>query len=702
MAFQCFWTGYFTSRPTLKYQERVSASYLQVLKQLTALPSFSRPEEAVTAKDAVFRLTAAVGLVNHHDAITGTSKQHVADDYNKIISAALTEAEQVAAASVSLAVAGPHLAVCRLSNESFCEQTQALKDGDDALVIVYNPLPRTRSQQVSVFLSDEAVSGGASRVSVYALDLPADSPFGKKITADLVPTAPGSPNPSAAPWTLLFTASNIAQLSTSRYLIRLDSATPPTATLYRADAPKGPELDLVISNDLLSVTFSRSTGLMKSITRRDLNISAEVSNDIRSYKSFGSPTNADSLEVSVPPVDTRDPHLKNIKPGDYAVGSVSSQRSGAYIFRPSQPDEVPSSVCDANEPVQLEVVRGRGVVEVRQRFSSWVSQVVRLRDGSNAVELEYSVGPVPVDGVTGREVVSRFDSSLDNGDTGSNVIYTDSNGREFLERKFNYRPTWDMEVFEPVAGNLYPITTAMYIRDENAGLQLSVLPDRAQAGGSLAKGQMELMVHRRLTQDDARGVDEPLDETTGGISPYPSWTRSGDGITVTGKHFLLLSKLNSGVREVRDLMDELFAPVAPFIASGKADSRSLAPLLTRQAGLGIELPSNVQLISLQRTSPSTILVRIGHKFAVGEDEELSREVEVDLAALLAPFEPTSAVELNLSANQDKAVQERDKIRWKSSASSKSTPKRSLRQSSDDLSVSLQPMEIRTFSVKVNK
>ena len=40
-----------------------------------------------------------------------------------------------------------------------------------------------------------------------------------------------------------------------------------------------------------------------------------------------------------------------------------------------------------------------------------------------------------------------------------------------------------MEVFEPVAGNYYPITAGMYIRDEDAGLQLSILPDRAQSGG---------------------------------------------------------------------------------------------------------------------------------------------------------------------------------------------------------------------------
>ena len=57
------------------------------------------------------------------------------------------------------------------------------------------------------------------------------------------------------------------------------------------------------------------------------------------------------------------------------------------------------------------------------------------------------------------------------------------------------------------------------------GEQLSVLTDRGQVGASLAPGQMELMVQRRLLADDNKGVGEPLDETVGGMGPYPNWER---------------------------------------------------------------------------------------------------------------------------------------------------------------------------------
>ena len=39
-----------------------------------------------------------------------------------------------------------------------------------------------------------------------------------------------------------------------------------------------------------------------------------------------------------------------------------------------------------------------------------------------------------------------------------------------------------------------------------------VFPDRPQGGSSLNEGEVELMIHRRLTSDDSKGVNEALDE----------------------------------------------------------------------------------------------------------------------------------------------------------------------------------------------
>jgi hypothetical protein len=39
-----------------------------------------------------------------------------------------------------------------------------------------------------------------------------------------------------------------------------------------------------------------------------------------------------------------------------------------------------------------------------------------------------------------------------------------------------------------------------------------VIPDRAQGGSSLNPGEIELMIQRRISTDDARGVGEELME----------------------------------------------------------------------------------------------------------------------------------------------------------------------------------------------
>lgn len=63
-----------------------------------------------------------------------------------------------------------------------------------------------------------------------------------------------------------------------------------------------------------------------------------------------------------------------------------------------------------------------------------------------------------------------------------------------LERKKDYRPSWNLELEEPISGNYYPITSKIYLKDVDRKLRLSVLVDRAQGGSSLQDGEIELMV----------------------------------------------------------------------------------------------------------------------------------------------------------------------------------------------------------------
>ena len=96
-------------------------------------------------------------------------------------------------------------------------------------------------------------------------------------------------------------------------------------------------------------------------------------------------------------------------------------------------------------------------------FNDWASQEFHLLDDAKMVEVEWTVGPIPIDDNIGKEVIIRYDTDIDSKAT----FYTDANGREVLERKRDYRPTWNYTVIETVSGNYYPINSRIWIKEPN-------------------------------------------------------------------------------------------------------------------------------------------------------------------------------------------------------------------------------------------
>jgi hypothetical protein len=65
---------------------------------------------------------------------------------------------------------------------------------------------------------------------------------------------------------------------------------------------------------------------------------------------------------------------------------------------------------------------------------------------------------------------------------------------------------------QPVAGNYYPVNGMLMIKEDLTKETAVLINDRSQGGTSLKPGQIEVMIQRRTLLDDARGVDEPLNE----------------------------------------------------------------------------------------------------------------------------------------------------------------------------------------------
>ncbi|GAB2278383.1 hypothetical protein Dimus_013067 [Dionaea muscipula] len=96
-----YWTGYFTSRPALKRYVRTMSGYYLAARQLEFFQgrSYSGPSTDL--------LGDALAIVQHHDAVTGTEKQHVADDYARRLSIGYVQAEALVASSLASLIESP-------------------------------------------------------------------------------------------------------------------------------------------------------------------------------------------------------------------------------------------------------------------------------------------------------------------------------------------------------------------------------------------------------------------------------------------------------------------------------------------------------------------------------------------------------------------------------------------------------------------
>ena len=81
-----YWTGYFTSRVAVKGFVRdfgrwlqATRKYISELKISNASPVIS--DNTKNLEEGIWKLETSMGILQHHDAVSGTEKQKVADDY---------------------------------------------------------------------------------------------------------------------------------------------------------------------------------------------------------------------------------------------------------------------------------------------------------------------------------------------------------------------------------------------------------------------------------------------------------------------------------------------------------------------------------------------------------------------------------------------------------------------------------------------
>jgi len=358
------------------------------------------------------------------------------------------------------------------------------------------------------------------------------------------------------------------------------------------------------------------------------------------------------------------------------------QPSGAYIFRSD--GDVPT-LYNAST-FEADLVETSDAKEVRQRVGAYVSQVIRIWPNSDVIEFDFVVGPIPVDDKIGKEVISRWETNL----TTNGLFYTDANGRQMLERKRDFRPTWKLTVHEEIAGNYYPVNSRIAIKDDKQDIHMTVLNDRSQGGSSIKDGSVELMVHRRDLYDDHFGVGEALNEP--GVD--------GKGLVIRGKFWVLFTSIAEAAEAHRELaFDILLEPSLTFAKLSGTVGDYVKNHKTQYSGLTKELPKNVHLLTLEQWKGSSYLLRLEHFYQQKESQTLSKPVTVDLKDLFVPFVVTQAVETTLTATNDVSYL-KTRLQWKSNSDTNRFEPKRVELNDEDLTLTLNPIEIRTFIITV--
>ncbi|KAF7819347.1 putative alpha-mannosidase [Senna tora] len=719
-----YWTGYFTSRPAVKYYVRVMSGYYLAARQLEY---FRGRMDSGPNTDS---LADALAIAQHHDGVSGTEKQHVANDYSKRLSIGYKEAEQLVASSLACLVESTSLEDCQnpvskfqqcpLMNISYCPASEVdLVQGKNLVIVVYNSLGWSRNEVVRIPVNNEGVT-------VHDFE-------GKEIESQLLPQAEvyadlrnyyvqaylgETPTKTPKYW-LAFTVS-VPPLGFSTYTVSAAKKTGPiVSSVYTYQNSEKTKFEVGQGN--LKLRFSpNQEKFINYVNTRNL-VEEQIEQSYIYYTGYNG-------------TDDKEP-----------------QNSGAYVFRPNGTFPLKNE-----RQVPLTVIRGPLLDEVHQQINPWIYQITRLHKEKEHVEVEFIVGPIPIEDGIGKEVVTKISTSMET----NKMFYTDSNGRDFIKRIRDYRADWDLVVNQPIAGNYYPINLGIYMKDNKT--EFSVLVDRSVGGSSLADGQIELMVHRRLLLDDSRGVAEALNETDCVLDDCR-------GLRIQGKTYFRIDPLGEGAKWRRTVGQEIYSPLLLAFSEQDEDIWINSHVLT-YSGIdsNYSLPHNIAIITLQELENGKVLLRLAHLYEmrakltkpfesistnltfsyatllpptkelvlpgkatishyrifkvlfsviqgakglstevwmdasalkIEEDKDLSVMATVELKKLFPRKEIKEVKEMNLSANQERAEMEKKRLVWKVEGSNGDDHVlRGGPIDPNELSAELAPMEIRTFII----
>nr|XP_039268766.1 alpha-mannosidase 2-like [Styela clava] len=480
-----YWSGYYTSRPFYKTQERNLEAHLRGAEILFSLALPVARESGIdpSFSNKLYPLLQYarqnLGLFQHHDGITGTSKDPVVKDYGRKLQNSVMKAKEVMSRSAELLLLRDPTSFksekdLTLDYDSILASHDKIGDkvvinidktsGTPSTIVIYNSLSYDRTGLVRLIVTAPhvKVTDHKNQLIPSQTNLIWIEPTATKLDQfELVFVATVAATGLA---TYQISFQNIPQNSLSKVdLLNVQEAN----NLHFCDdftvttKPSVTE-EFSIENEELIASFSTKNGLLRSVTtKRDKN-KMKVAIDFGVYEARG-----------------------------------GKERSGAYLFLPSGPAS--PHLTDSARPI-VRIVEGPLLKEVHVLAPN-VEHIVSLQITDKLGAAPFGIfvtNKVDIrNGMDNKELSMRITAPDVAND--ENSFFTDLNGFQMQKRKTRLDKI-------PIQANFYPMPTMAFIQNEKA--RLTVLTGQPRGVASLVSSQLEIILDRRLMQDDNRGMGQ--------------------------------------------------------------------------------------------------------------------------------------------------------------------------------------------------
>ena len=458
----CYWTGYFATRANMKGLIKQLGLYLNITNRLLFEIYIGHKDIMDENKDLINEAIEGVyfarenlGILQHHDAITGTSLEKTHEDYENMANDGITKMKE----NINKLV---NILGYKMPSELSCgfEETINIKNENDNNFIIINPHLKGEyfcNYRINTFDEDDnnsytfSVTDGENNIFGNNIAFN-DSEIGLKY--------------SSIQFIKPFEKSNfispIAILRTNKVIKKN----------YFSDIPQ---------NTTLTIGYTDLTFDTTRLKFKKDNTEFALSHGF--YTSYN--------------------NNSNVRP-------ENSNPDGAYIFSPCE-NELQRFGINKSKSFYQETFHFTTIV-LRYPYSYLI---IIIEHSNLNIYTESVFDPIPNEYDTAYNYLFVLDSNINNINEEYNQpqIFTDSQGINMMQRIKDTRPNYKYELTEKVTSNFYPITSvASLYETDNKKNKISIYSDRAQSAGFMDKGQIQLICHRFSTGQDWKGMSERLYE----------------------------------------------------------------------------------------------------------------------------------------------------------------------------------------------